>query len=121
MGAINNNLYGLWKMVEMRFQRDDGSWEAEPVYGGTSMFTSNGQILTFTRAEIPFGYSGTFTIKGDDLVITPEVCSLDELENTTIRRTVKHLTAETLTLGMVDAATERNYEIYFKLIAKSFS
>ena len=121
MGAINNNLYGLWKMTAMRYQNDTGSWESESVFGGTSMFTSRGHILTFTSAEIPFGYSGTFTMQGDDLVITPEVCSIPELEKTTIRRTVKSITAETLTLGMVDSATGRNYEIDLKLLAKTFN
>lgn len=120
MAKINQNLYGLWQMISMRFQNENGNWESEPVEGGTSMFTSTGQILTFTRAEIAFGYSGTFVIDGDDLVITPDVCSIPELEKTPIIRRVISVTAESLTLGMTDAATGRIYEIDFRLVARSF-
>lgn len=120
MSVLNKNLYGMWRMIAMRFKKDDGAWESETVYGGFSSFTSGGYISTFTRAEIPFGYSGKFTIKGDDLVIVPEVCSIQELEGQTIVRTVKKLTAETLTLAMTDHATGRNYEIDFKLLTHQF-
>lgn len=107
-------------MTSMRFRKGDGAWEPEIVYGGTSVFTANGQIVTFTRAEIPFGYSGSFKIKGDDLLITLEVCSIQELEGKMITRTVTKLTTDTLTLAMTDEATGRDYEIDFQLLATSF-
>jgi hypothetical protein len=120
MTKINQSLYGLWEMTAMRFQDGAENWESEPIFGGTSMFTQSGQILTFTRAEIAFGYSGTFVIDGDELVITPQVCSIPELEKTRFVRTVKTLTSDALTLMMTDSATGRRYEIDFRLISRSF-
>jgi hypothetical protein len=121
MATINQNLYGYWKMTAMRFLKTDGEWESETVFGGSSVFTESGQINTFTRtSEIPFGYSGTFVIKGNDLLITPEVCSITSQEGHLIIRTVKELGAESLTLAMTDEATGRKYEIDFRLLDRSF-
>lgn len=119
---MNENLYGYWKMTEMRFLDDDGNWISEKVFGGASVFTKSGEINTFTRtSEIAFGYSGRYTVKGNDLLITPEVSSILDQENKLIIRTIKELTADSLTLAMVDAATGRNYCIDFKIASRSFT
>ena len=109
-------------MIAMRYRDIEGNWENELVFGGTSVFTETGVISTFTRtSELAFGYSGKFSLKGDDLVIVPEVCSIATLEGAPITRTVKKLTPETLLLGMIDDATGRNYEIELKLLTRSFA
>jgi hypothetical protein len=121
MNQITLDLYGYWKMIDMRFLKADGEWESEKVFGGCSLFTESGQINTFTRtSELAFGYSGTFTIKGNDLLIKPEVCSLQSLEGHIITRTIVQVSADRLVLGMTDEATGRKYEIFFDLVTRSF-
>jgi|GEM_PF-2627221 len=118
---MDQNLYGYWKMTVIRFLKDDGTWESEEVVGGASIFTESGYINTFTRtSELSFGYSGMFTIKGNDLIITPEVCSIQEREGGLFIRTVKSVSRDALTLGMVDDATGRSYEMDFIPLARSF-
>ena len=122
MALVNKNLYGCWKLTAMRYQISDGSWEDEVVFGGNAVFTESGEITTFTRtADLAFGYSGKFVLRGDDLVITPQVSSITAIEGKTIIRTVKILSAGELTLGMHDDATGRNYEIGFKLLTRQFA
>lgn len=122
MGTPNDQyLYGYWKMTAMRFLKPDQTWESESVFGGASIFTKAGYINTFTRtSELSFGYSGNFKLKGNDLVITPEVCSIPSLENRLIIRTLKSVSENELTLSMVDEATGREYEMDFQILTRSF-
>ena len=122
MSMINQNLYGCWKMTEMRFLRPDGTWDLEPVIGGSSVFTQNGHISTFTRtADLPYGYSGRFTIKGNDLLVYPEASSIPEQEGHLLIRTVKELSADHLVLAMNDEATGRKYEMKFSILERHFA
>ena len=121
MATNIQNLYGFWKMTGMRFLKADGTWEDEKVLGGTSAFTQSGQINTYTRtSELGFGYSGTFVVQDNTLIINVDVCSLPEYEGKTIRRIIKKTGPESLLLGMADDATGRDYEIEFSLVTRSF-
>jgi hypothetical protein len=116
------DLFGCWEMTEMKFKNGEGAWEHETVLGGTSIFTESGIVNTFTRtAELAFGYSGRFEIEGSDLRITLKVCSIPALESLQIIRKVLKLSTNALTLGMIDDATGREYEIDFKLLTRKFS
>jgi hypothetical protein len=122
METINKNLYGYWKMTGMRFRDESGSWNEETVIGGDSIITESGNINTYTRtSETDFGYSGKFKVKGDELIIALDVCTVPELEGKTIKRSVKELTSDSLTLGLLDDATGRSYEVDLKLVTRNFS
>lgn len=122
LGAMNKNIFGFWKMTAIRYQNESGEWESETVFGGASIFTEDGHINTFTRtSELAFGYSGTFAIKGNDLIIQPEVSSLPEIEGKTIVRSLKSLKDDQMTLTMLDDATGRTYEMDFLLKTRHFS
>jgi hypothetical protein len=121
MVAVNNNLYGCWKLTAVKFMNGEGAWEEEEVLGGTSIFTEGGIISTFTRtSDLAFGYSGNFALNGNDLEIKADVCSIPDLEGKTIIRTVKKLTEDELTLGLDDEATGRYYLMDFKLLTFTF-
>ena len=118
---VKRNLFGCWRLTAVRFKNYEGIWEHEEVYGGFSAFTEAGFMTTFSRtSDLPFGYSGTFSLNGNEIEITPEVCSIPELEGTKFFRTVKKLTSEDLTLGTDDEATGRHYELDFKLLTSTF-
>lgn len=116
------NAYGFWGMTAIRYQKPDGSWESEKVFGGSTVITESGFINAYTRtSEVEFGYSGTFKVNGDGADVHLDVCTITALEGKVVYRKVLECTPEFLKTEMLDEATGRVYEMDFKLLTRRFS
>ena len=121
MKTLNDSVFGFWKITSIRFLNSDEKWEDETLFGGSTIITKTGNLTTYTKtSDLSFGYSGTFKVKGDDLLITPDVCTIPEMEGNITIRTVKSVSEKSLLLGSIDEATGRTYEFEFELVTRGF-
>jgi hypothetical protein len=86
----------------------------EKLFGGTMAFSESKEACLFVRSnQGPWGYSGQYEFKDDALRVRVEVSIADDLEGTTIERTVRFLNENELVFSGLEAHTDRLFETIF--------
>jgi hypothetical protein len=114
LGMSNFSIVGFWKFKSNRIRQEDGTWQAEKIFGGTMAFSEQGEAVLFFKSDQGvWGYNGRYEIKGDQITVNVEAGMVEEIDGSSITRNFKFLNANELIYTGIETGTGRIFETFF--------